>query len=421
MKRSFLATGIFCLCVLLLASAPAFPRSNAPNGKITGTVDLSIANQTLAAKLKYEYAAIEPDTSHIQFYLNRSFSVKKASCNICRQFTYSTEGSLPTVRIELARSLRRNEKLLIDFEYSGDISKIYNAEHRFLELGLDWFWFPIYEKIGEFHFTYDLRINTDVPGFDLVNNGRAKRSGRTWNIRSTVPDFDIDLVLADKLIASTDKRAGYDIRVVSKGMPAEISAAILSDIRRVLDLYNSTFGSDDKQRKITAVFRPFPEVDGQGGYFRKGYFILPKPASAESIFRGVAHELAHYWWLNAGQSHAWLNESFAEYSAMIAIRQIKGEDAFETELERKRRQSVDLPPLYGFDRTKDPRRSALMLYAKGTLKLYELETMIGKAAFMQFLRKTAVAKVTDTDQLLKLLSTHTSPEMSDRFLASLKE
>jgi aminopeptidase N len=62
-----------------------------------------------------------------------------------------------------------------------------------------------------------------------------------------------------------------------------------------------------------------------------------------------------------------------------------------------------------------------MLYAKGALKLHELETMIGRAPFMEFLRKTAFAKVADTDQLLKLLSTHTTPEISVRFLASLKE
>ncbi len=421
MKLSFPANQICCLCVLLLFAVTAFSRSEATNGKITGSVDISISNKTLDAKLRYEYVAIRPEQTHLQFYLNRSFSVKNASCDICRQYVYSADGRLPTIRLELKRPLLKNEKVVIDLEYAGDISGIYNAEHRFLELGLDWFWFPIYEEIGEFDFVYDLRIKTDVPEFDLVNNGHAKRDGRGWQIKSLVPDFDIDLVLADKLVEAVDRRSGYDIRVVSKGMPGELTSSILRDIRSVLDLYNGTFGAMDKQRKITAVFRPFPEVQGQGGYFRKGYFILPKPDSAESIFRGVAHELAHYWWLNAGESEAWLNESFAEYSALMAIRAIKGQKEFDAEIERKRRQNVDLPPVYGFDRTKDPRRSMMVLYVKGALKLHELETMIGKEKFLEFLRKTAAVKVRDTDQLLRLLSSHVSPEMSERFLAKLKE
>lgn len=70
---------------------------------------------------------------------------------------------------------------------------------------------------------------------------------------------------------------------------------------------NPYFQSAIVIKRRTAVFRPFGEVDGQGGYFRKGYFVLPKPLSTDVFFRFIAHELAHSWWREAPQQHAWLN------------------------------------------------------------------------------------------------------------------
>ena len=192
-------------------------------------------------------------------------------------------------------------------------------------------------------------------------------------------------------------------------------------MKRTLDFYNATLGTNNPQREVTAVFRPFPEIPGQGGYFRKGYFILPKPPDAQSLYLHIAHELAHYWWLSANLQNAWLNESFAEYSALMAARRLKGMEVFNASLENKRKLDKDLPPIYGFDRTKTPAQSPMVLYVKGPLKLHGLENDLGEERFLEFLQKTADAKVDDTDELIELLARFSSRETADRFLAKLKE
>lgn len=104
-------------------------------------------------------------------------------------------------------------------------------------------------------------------------------------------------------------------------MAAEAVASLLASMRAMLDFYNTSFGASDPQREITGVFRPHPGVEGQGGYFRKGYFVFPKTDNVQNLVVPIAHELAHHWWLKAGRQHAWLNESFAEYSALLFVRQ----------------------------------------------------------------------------------------------------
>jgi len=42
-------------------------------------------------------------------------------------------------------------------------------------------------------------------------------------------------------------------------------------------------------------------IEGEGGYFRKCYFILPKTEKVQELFFNVAHELSHYWWSKANQ------------------------------------------------------------------------------------------------------------------------
>ncbi|HUF04945.1 MAG TPA: hypothetical protein VMM38_12315 [Aridibacter sp.] len=393
----------------------------ANTGKITGEINLNLQEEKIFARLKYDYVATGEPESHVKFYLNESFNVKLVECARCRSFKFDRESErLPVLIIPLAEPLQKGERLMIEIEYDGSLAEMYHREFRFLELGLDWFWYPVHRQIGQFDFRYQLTVKTDMPEFQMAGNGRVVKQGKNWIIDSKVPDYDIDLVLSDRLLFKRYAQDGYDLEVVSKNLPEEVATELLENIRGTLSFYNSTFGKLSPQREVTAVIRPFPETSGQGGYFRKGYFILPKVERAEQFFFPIAHELAHYWWIGADQQNAWLNESFAEFSAMLAVRKLKGADAFNEILEKKKKLNENLPPVYGFDRSKNRQQSPLVLYVKGALKLYELEEDLSKERFLEFLRKLSEADVKDTDSLIELLAEFSSHEVADRFLARLK-
>ena len=421
---SWWKTAFPALLCLLLSHLHVQAQPANEVGKIDGKVWINFATEQLSAQLKYDYIATEDRPDTVIFYLNETFDVKKVSCSLCQSFVFDRKAKPdPSIVIKLRKPLAKGKRLPIQIEYSGSLKGIYKPDYKFLELGLDNFWFPVHPATVGFNFRYRLSIKTDGPTFQLVGNGRVKPSGRKgdWVVESKVPDFDIDLVFGEGLKFSTYTQNGYDLKVVSKNMPDEAVATLLTSMKEMLDFYNAAFGGPNPQREVTGVFRPHPNVEGQGGYFRKGYFVFPKTDKVQDILVPISHELAHHWWLKAERLHAWLNESFAEYSAMLFLRKTQGVEAFQKALEDKRNRSVNLPPVYGFDRTKNRQAAPGIFYRKGVVKLSELESELGEQKFMDFLREVLKTEVRDTDTLIELLAKVSSREVADRFLLNLKQ
>jgi hypothetical protein len=355
---------------------------------LTGKVFLDLEHAKIKASIAVPYST---------FLINPAFEIHNAGAHV------EKSGDDPaTVTLSHPGTV----------EYEGPIT----VRDDFVELGLDDFWYPVDPHVGETDFRYDLEVTVEPAGYQLVTNGVVH--GR--HITSRIPDMDIDLVLGRNL---DTVRAGQ-LAIVTKNVPPAVPRKLLADMHRVLDFYNSTFGAGDPEHSVTGVFRPYPTREGQGGYFRKGYFVLPMLTDADAALPNIAHELAHHWWIHASQQNAWLNESFAEYSSMMAMRRVRGQAYFDRVIEEKRKRAAaaaPLPPIYGFDRTKNRRITPVMLYVKGPLALGALEREIGEAKFLRLLRRMAQERVTDTDRLVALIGEVASPRVAADFLQLLKE
>ena len=192
------------LAISLIFTLAASGSAATDVGEITGEIDLSLKQQRISAKLKYVYVAGEVPEPEIKLYLNEKFTVSRVKCRICTAFNFDQKARrFPTLTVTLKQPLPPRERLPIEIDYEGDISESYHKEHDFLELGLDWCWYPSHKNIGQFYFLYRLTIKTDVPDFQMVSNGRTKRKGDRWLIESKVADKDIDVVLANKLIVKS--------------------------------------------------------------------------------------------------------------------------------------------------------------------------------------------------------------------------
>jgi hypothetical protein len=410
---------VVCAFIALLMPCLEAKAQRDTIGKISGEVSVSFLTEELSAKMTYDYVATQESEQTTTFYLNDAFKVRLVRCRVCGSFNFDTQAKpRPSLVISFKKPLARGKRLPITIEYAGSLNKVlYKPEQKYLELGLDSFWFPVHKNSDQFKFLYRLAVKTDEPNHQLFSNGRSVKTRGGWVVTSKVPDFDIDLILAEGLKVKAYTQGIYNLQIVSQ-MPEEASMTLLTTMKDALDFYNLTLGSFDPQKEVTGVFRPF--LEPQFGYFRKGYFVLPQVDDVQKIVFPVTHELAHYWWLNAGQEHAWLNESFAEYSAMLFLRKQQGVEAFRKMLDDKRNRSANLPPVYGFDRTKDRQNAPGVFYRKGVVKLSELESELGEQEFMEFLSATAKAKVRDTDTVIEILAQISSREVADRFLASLR-
>ncbi|GEM_PF-5662135 len=151
----------------------------------------------------------------------------------------------------------------------------------------------------------------------------------------------------------------------------EQSKEISKYSREILNIFK-TFG-EIKSKRLSVFIAP---RDNGGGYCRPGVIVLtPNDKKQDEIgyFKYIAHELAHLWWLKANVStwEDWLNESFAEYSALLALREVFGEEAFSKLITQYQSKSKGLPAIKGIERSDS--KAWEVLYIKGPLVLYNLE------------------------------------------------
>ena len=121
-----------------------------------------------------------------------------------------------------------------------------------------------------------------------------------------------------------------------------------------------------------------------GGYSRKNFIMLSSRTFNEYVLKNTAHEIGHFWWNKAPVEswHDWLNESFAEFSALQYIRHARGESLCRLH-RRYRKETRHIRPIWGIDR--NDREAHLALYRKGSVLLADLLVRVGEEPFFNFL------------------------------------
>jgi len=120
-----------------------------------------------------------------------------------------------------------------------------------------------------------------------------------------------------------------------------------------------------------------------------------------------AHELAHHWFGNliteTSGKHHWLQEGFSTYYALLAEKEIFGDDYFYWRLYQSAEQLQMLSDDGKGESLLDPKASSLTFYEKGAWALHILKEMIGeesfKEAIVNYLNKYSFKNVTTDDFL----------------------
>tara|TARA_A100000171_G_C2140273_1_gene154765 strand:- start:9625 stop:11682 length:2058 start_codon:yes stop_codon:yes gene_type:complete len=120
-----------------------------------------------------------------------------------------------------------------------------------------------------------------------------------------------------------------------------------------------------------------------------------------------AHELAHQWFGNlvteTSGTHHWLQEGFATYFALLAEREIFGEEYYYWKLYQSAEQLKALSDEGKGQSLLDPKASSLIFYEKGAWALHMLKEKIGEEAFKNaiasYLKKYKFKNVSTEDFL----------------------
>lgn len=273
-----------------------------------------------------------------------------------------------------------------------------------VELTVDGFWLPLDATFQGF-LTADLTIDVGAP-WRGVAFGDVERLPTGVRIRNTEASLDIAFTLAPEFrTRQEDGFTLYDLRDTDAGTDRLIEAASFC-----FDDLNRLYGSAD----------PLPEAQfvihrrSASAYNRRSYITLTDIADTdpERLTQFVCHELAHHWSMGANFNTVdnWLNESFADQAANMAVRERFGEQAFLARMNRYRDQieGQALPPIWVPGATQ--RGPYPVLYRAGPVALWELEMRVGRPRFQTFMTRYMTDAIHTTPDLLDMLEEIAGPE-----------
>ncbi|RPI28972.1 MAG: hypothetical protein EHM70_16160 [Chloroflexota bacterium] len=387
-------------------------------------LELKPAEQRLAVEGKLTFAAAASVQSVI-FYLHSQLEVGDISGELVSGYGFQ-EMAAPGVFFPMARMLRvtftrplaPGEQTEIRFRYGGAITQwpTWSANvvsPGWIEMGLYLPWFPLLDK--EFgSFTYDLSVDCD-PAYQVRSSGAPAYDGKTWRFSWDRPTNDIVVIASPDLKTVTVEAPGCRVDVHYVSLQEATAHQIGEDLLWLLARFSEWYGGPP----LPVVSLVQPGRASGGGYSRLGLVVMgglvdqAYMEKRKQYARYLAHEAAHFWFSSAPTAtwEDWLNESFSEYSALLALREKYGSDVFEEFMAIKREKALGAAPIWGFDRSGASPDLPMgeveaILYHKGVVLLHTLSERVGPMKFMQVCREMVAQKTQTTAGFLALVASY---------------
>ncbi|MFC2086517.1 M1 family aminopeptidase, partial [Bacteroidota bacterium] len=364
----------------------------------------------------------------LSFNLHEQFIINSFSVNGDKSFELDTSSSkiswLPNAMKILYRAKKvfhKGDILNIAFSYEGKITKwpSWSANvigPEWIEMGLYFPWYP------NFYGPFTYRVTVDIePDYNVFAIGNAMVNDNKWIFETNLLVDDFIICASKDLKVRKTEILHHSFQIVNCTLSDTIIDAIETDIKHFYQFYNQWFGKIEEHDMCLVVSKR----DKGGGYSRKGGLFLGGISDTAYLInrtdyiRYFGHEIAHFWWNGAGSNwEDWLNESFAEYSAMMLIREIVSKEEFNSRLSKKRSEIINTPTIWGLDRNSSA--AQLVLYSKGAVLLNELEEKIGNDRFLKLCQAWINKNINNTSDFLYLLKDREGMEIKEWFEQSLK-
>jgi hypothetical protein len=359
----------------------------------------------------------QPGTVELTWQLNRQLDMKELRGPLVADWTFSRDpgGAGPgLLKVRFRRPVGPADHVQFQCHYQGTLSKWPERSPNLVtaswtELGRALAWYPV--RPGGEPFTFNLQV-TCPKAYALASYGPFQ-GGRTLAWPHPVTDLVLVAAPRERLHTYTAPR----VRLITTDLDAAPAQRLAGTMAQVLAALRQRLGP---REGASMTLIQAPRAAG-GPYARTGLLVLEGLSEAqmaegsEDILHLLALETARVWWHAAPAAtwENWLNEGFAEYSALAALREVLGEAVFQRRIEQKRRICVGLPPLWQFDPA--GREATAIMESKSVVLLAELEGFVGHERFGALVRELADRQVTGTLQFLDLLQAKEGKAVRESF------
>ncbi|SFF39771.1 M1 family metallopeptidase [Flavobacterium xueshanense] len=274
-------------------------------------------------------------------------------------------------------------------------------------------WFPSFDDVNE-KVVFNLNISYNKE-YQVISNGTLKfKSGldglSVWQYQMQKPMSSYVLMLAigkfEKNVQKSKSRIPLEMYLEPKDVTK--FEPTYRDSKKMFDFLEKEIGV----KYPWEIYKQAPVRDflyagmenTSATLFNTRYVVDSTGFEDRSYTNVNAHELAHQWFGNLitaeSSKHHWLQEGFATYYALLAEKEIYGEDYFYSKLHESAQQlkyasRTDTIPVL------NAKASSLAFYQKGAWALFVLHEEIGDKAFKKaiknYLKKHAFQSVNTQD------------------------
>lgn len=280
-------------------------------------------------------------------------------------------------------------------------------------------WIPSFDDMTE-KVEFDLSITFDM-NYEVIANGKligtqAKENLKTWN-------FDMQKPMSCYLLAFAIGKYDQQSLTSSSGIPIQ-NYYYPKDSLRVEPTYRYTkkiFDFLELEIGVPYPWQNYKQVplrdflyagmENTGTTFFSDGYVIDSIAFLDKSYVNInAHEMAHQWFgdlvTEKNGNHHWLHEGFATYYALLAEKEIFGDEHFYWKLFDSAKQLNNLSEDEMGEALTDPNASSPTFYEKGAWALYMLRNKVGDEAFKRgiksYLEKYGFENVTIDDFLAEV-------------------
>lgn len=336
-------------------------------------------------------------------------------------------------KVIIQGDLKKGERYAVAFSYRVKPKQaMYFVDNQIWTQGQGKYtshWLPSIDDMND-KIIFDLLIN-DIGSTSVIVNGLSKeqldfsgRNGLLSRMKNPISSYLVALVAGD--YQKIDDTAASGIPLEYYYYP-EDSIKVESTYRyskQIFDFLETEIGVPfpwQVYKQVPVKDFLYAGMENASLTVFSDNFIVDDIGFTDRNYVNVnAHELAHQWFgdlvTETKSEHHWLHEGFATYYALLAEREIFGDDYFYFKLFETAEQLRELSNVGKGQRLVAAGGSSLTYYQKGAWALHILQEKIGKDAFTKavknYLTTHAYQNVT-TDDFMAAVQAVTTVDLTD--------
>ncbi|MDO6759331.1 M1 family metallopeptidase [Tamlana sp. 2_MG-2023] len=278
----------------------------------------------------------------------------------------------------------------IDWEYLGGNRQIWTQGQGKYTSN----WLPSFDDMTE-KVEFDLSITFDK-AYEVIANGKLINkiiSGEkaTW-------EFDMRKPMSSYLVAFAIGKYVKKTTLSRNGVPLDMYYYPNEDgkfeptyrhTQRIFDFLQKEIGVPypwQNYKQVPVKDFLYAGMENTSATIFSDAFLIDETAFIDKNYVNVnAHELAHQWFgdlvTETSGTHHWLQEGFATYYALLAEREVFGEDYYQYKLYEYAQELLDQDKAGRSTALLDPKSSSTTFYKKGAWVLTLLYDKVGEKDF----------------------------------------